>query len=58
MDKNDIQQKLMLRTFMIWLIKKLKANLGLIIQQVNQLKCIKKHRSELINGEKFVHVCS
>ena len=31
----------MLKTFMTWLIKKLKATLRLLIQQMNKLKCIK-----------------
>ena len=37
---------------MTWLIKKLKANFRLIIQE---LKKYKKHGSELIGGEKFVN---
>ena len=40
---------------MSWLIKKLKSNLRLIIQQMNKLKKYEKHRSELIDGEKFVY---
>ena len=37
----DIEKKLDVRTFMTWLINKLKENLRLIIQQMNKLKSIK-----------------
>ena len=37
----DIQKSKMLKTFMTWLMEKLKANLRLIIQQMNKLKTMK-----------------
>ena len=44
----------MLKTFVTWLIKKLKANLRLIIQQMSKLK---RAGSELVDGEKYVKIC-